>query len=152
MRTCSLLIASPSAGFLPRIAQMIKLPTSVWTSVAPLSSSAAKARASVIGAMGLPVRGLVIVVQIRSSGIPRAFISLTRLRWSGVGSNFGCPRPLFSLIFGSLLVAKIKIFAALDILSIDTVGVPIESTRALIAGALPRDREFRAEYECWADL
>ena len=77
---------------------MIKLPTSVWTSVAPLSSSAAKARASVIGATGFPVRGLVIVVQIRSSGIPRAFISLTRLRWSGVGSNFGCPRPLFSVI------------------------------------------------------
>src|SRR5580704_401105 len=98
MRTCSLLIASPSAGFLPRIAQMIKLPTSVWTSVAPLSSSAAKARASVIGATGFPARGLVIVVQIRSSGIPRAFISLTRLRWSGVGSNFGCPRPLFSVI------------------------------------------------------
>src|SRR6516165_7214440 len=50
MRTCSLLIASPSAGFLPRIAQRIKLPTSAWTSVAPLASSAAKARASVIGA------------------------------------------------------------------------------------------------------
>jgi hypothetical protein len=46
MRTCSLLMASPSAGFLPRIAQMIKLPTSAWTSVAPLSSSAAKARSS----------------------------------------------------------------------------------------------------------
>src|SRR5207249_1306705 len=42
---------------------------------------------------------------------------------------FGCPRPLFSLIFGSLFVAKIKISAALDILSIDTVGVPIGSTR-----------------------
>ena len=54
--------------------------------------SAAKARASVIGATGFPVRGLVIVVQIRSSGIPRAFISLTRLRWSWVGPNFGCPR------------------------------------------------------------
>jgi len=46
MRTCSLLIASPSAGFLPRIAQRIKLPTSAWNSVAPLASSAAKARAS----------------------------------------------------------------------------------------------------------
>ena len=74
MRTCSLLIASPSTGFLPRIAQRIKLPTSVWNSVAPLSSSRGKARASVIGDTGLPVRGLVIVLQIRSSGIPRAFI------------------------------------------------------------------------------
>jgi hypothetical protein len=71
------LIASPSAGFLPRIALRIKLPTSAWTSVAPLSSSAAKARASVIGATGFRVRGLVIVLQIRSSGIPTAFISLT---------------------------------------------------------------------------
>jgi len=55
-------------------------------------------------------------------------------------------------MFGSLLADIIKISAALDILSIDTVGVPIGSTRALIAGALPCDREFRAEYECWADL
>src|SRR6516165_5830546 len=54
-----------------------KLPTSAWTSVAPLSSSRGKARASVIGATGFLVRGLVIVLQIRSSGIPRAFISLT---------------------------------------------------------------------------
>src|ERR1700726_2720495 len=54
MRTCSLLIASPNAGFLPRIAQRMKLPTSVWNSVAPLSSSAANARASVIGGHGLP--------------------------------------------------------------------------------------------------
>ena len=54
---------------------------------------------------------------------------------------FGCPRPLFSLIFGSLFVAKIKISAALDILSIDTVGVPIGSTRAVIAGALPCEAE-----------
>ena len=53
-------------------------------------SSGAKARASVIGATGIPVRGLVIVVQIRSSGIPRAFIIFTWLRWSWVGSNFGC--------------------------------------------------------------
>jgi hypothetical protein len=37
----------------------------------------AKARASVIGATGFLVRGLVIVLQIRSSGIPIAFISLT---------------------------------------------------------------------------
>ena len=44
---------------------------------APLSSSAGKARASVIGATGLPVRGLVIVLQIRSSGIPSAFMSFT---------------------------------------------------------------------------
>jgi hypothetical protein len=44
---------------------------------APLASSAAKARASVIGATGFWVRGLVIVLQIRSSGIPMAFISLT---------------------------------------------------------------------------
>jgi hypothetical protein len=51
------------------------------------------ARASVIGATGFWVRGLVMVLQIRSSGIPSAFISLTRLRWSWVGSNFGCPRP-----------------------------------------------------------
>src|SRR5712671_3905345 len=57
MRTCSLLIASPNAGFLPRIAQRMKLPTSVWNSVAPLSSSAANARASVIGATGFPVCG-----------------------------------------------------------------------------------------------
>src|SRR5258708_7436782 len=48
MRTCSLLMASPSVGFLPRIAQRMKLPTSVWNSVAPLSSSAANARASVL--------------------------------------------------------------------------------------------------------
>src|SRR6516165_12508220 len=88
MRTCSLLIASPSAGFLPRIAHKIKLPTNAWNSVAALSSSAANARASVIGATGLPVRGLVMVLQIWSSGIPRAFISLTLLRWSWVGSNF----------------------------------------------------------------
>ena len=63
MRTCSLLIASPSAGFLPRIAQRIKLPTSAWNSVAPLASSRAKARASVIGDTGFLVRGLVIVLQ-----------------------------------------------------------------------------------------
>ena len=47
------------------------------TSVAPLASSGAKARASVIGATGFWVRGLVIVLQIRSSGIPRAFMSFT---------------------------------------------------------------------------
>ena len=41
---------------------MIKLPTCAWTSVAPLASSAAKARASVIGATGFLVRGLVIVL------------------------------------------------------------------------------------------
>src|ERR1700719_1617024 len=81
MRTCSLLIASPNAGFLPRIAQRMKLPTSVWNSVAPLSSSAANARASVIGATGFPVCGLVMVLQIRSSGIPRALhlLDLTAL-------------------------------------------------------------------------
>ena len=73
----SAISSAPSAGFLPRIAQRIKLPTSVWNSVAPLASSRAKARASVIGDTGLPVRGLVIVLQIRSSGIPSAFICLT---------------------------------------------------------------------------
>jgi hypothetical protein len=36
-----------------------------------------EARASVIGATGFRVRGLAIVLQIRSSGIPTAFISLT---------------------------------------------------------------------------
>ena len=45
------------------------MPTSAWTSVAPLASSGAKARARVIGDTGLPVRGLMIVLQIRSSGI-----------------------------------------------------------------------------------
>jgi hypothetical protein len=44
-----------------------------------------------IGATGFSVRGLVIVLQIRSSGIPRAFISLTWLRRSRVGSNFSRP-------------------------------------------------------------
>src|ERR1700730_4435533 len=81
MRTCSLLIGSPSAGFLPRIAQMIKLPTKVWNSVAPVSSSVANARASVIGATGFLVRGLVIVLQIRSSGISQGLhqLNLTAL-------------------------------------------------------------------------
>src|SRR6516225_7345623 len=80
MRTCSLLIGSPSAGFLPRIAHRIKLPTSAWHSVAPLSSSRGKARASVIGATGFLVRGLVIVWQIRSSGSQRLHqLNLTAL-------------------------------------------------------------------------
>jgi hypothetical protein len=35
---------------------LIHMPTSAWNSVAPLSSSAAKARASVIGATGFLVR------------------------------------------------------------------------------------------------
>jgi len=52
---------------------------------------------------------------------------------------------------------KIKTPVALDILSIGLpssgvdaithVGVPIGSTRAVIPGALPCHREFRAEYE-----
>jgi hypothetical protein len=45
------------------------LPTSVWNSVAPLSSSAANARASVIGATGLLV-GLVIVLQTPAPRLP----------------------------------------------------------------------------------
>ena len=53
-------------------------------------------------------------------------------------SNFGCPRPLFSIICGSLLMAKSKISVAVDIFSMDfprpvrrrshSVGVPIGST------------------------
>jgi hypothetical protein len=58
-------------------------------------------------------------------------------------------------------MAKIKYPSRLDILSIGlpssgadaiTVGVPIVSTRAVITGALPCNREFRAEYECRVEL
>jgi hypothetical protein len=62
------------------------LPTSAWNSVAPLSSSAANARASVIGATGLRVRWLVIVVQIRSSGI-RPRLSATGYDTSAVNGG-----------------------------------------------------------------
>src|SRR5262249_14921121 len=108
MRTCSLLIASPNAGFLPRIAHRIKLPTSVWHSIAPHASSGANARASDIWATGLPVHGIVIVLQVSTSRMTRPLINLTRVRWSWVGTNFRRPRPLFSLI-SNPLIAKIRI-------------------------------------------
>ena len=131
----------------------------MWNSVAPLSSSAANARASVIGATGLLVRGLVIVLQIRSSGIPRAFISLITLVLGR--RKLRLPAAPLLAHFESRYVVKIKISITLDILSIglqvarartrsDPVGEPIEVDPRCSAGALQCNREFRAAYERWA--
>ena len=62
------------------------MPTSAWTSVAPLASSGAKARASVIGATGFPVRGLVIANPVlryseRLHHLHLAALVLGRLKW-----------------------------------------------------------------------
>ena len=118
MRTCSLLIASPSAGFLPRIAQRIKLPTSVWNSVAPLASAREGPRQRhrrhrLAGPrVGDRLADPVLWYSQRLHLLNLTALVLGRLKlWL----------PAASLLahFGSRYVAKIKISVTFDILSIE---------------------------------
>ena len=142
MRTCSLLIGSPSAGFLPRIAHRIKLPTSAWTSVAPLRELGREGPRQrhrghrLFGPrVGDRLANPVLRYSQRLHQLNLTALVLGRLK-------LRLPAAPFLTHFTSRYVAKIKISVALNTLSI---GLQSPGAYAIRHFGMPREMRRIAE-------